>query len=553
VISGDVSKGARNTRQFPFWVWLESRTGVGGSIRKFLMEDIPASAGWPQVFGSVALFLVLTQALTGVLLAINYAPSHDEAYRSVTYVMREVTAGKMIRGLHHWGASFMVVCVVLHMAQVFLYGAYKKPREVTWILGVLLLLLTLAFGLTGYLLPWDNRAYWATMVTVRIASQAPWAGPYLVKLAGASEQLGALTLSRFYALHVLILPAATAVLIGFHLYLVRRHGVTPGAEPVGQSSKFYPRQVFRDVLAIFVTFVILFAAAALLDVPIERMADPTDTSYVPRPDWYFLFLFQMLKVFRGSLEPIGSIGLPTLAVLALFVVPFVDRTRVQRVRQRITAMGILVLATALWGALTAGAIASSPHQAASAALEGISTQATQFAPDELAGLGLFRREKCGDCHNLVSGEPKEGPNLAGADLQKPREWRIVHFNQSNREAKHEKTGGSHLSLAELNALSVLLAKLTAEHGGELEQALQPLIDGAEVYTTHACGSCHRVNGSGGEIGPSLNGLATRRSKDWILRHFAAPQALSPGSVMPPYHFSKTEEDAIMTYLLSLPQ
>ena len=122
------------------------------------MEDIPASAGWPQVFGSVALFLLLTQALTGILLAINYSASRDEAYRSVTYIMREVTAGRMIRGLHHWGASFMIVGVVLHMVQVFLYGAYKKPREVTWIVGVLLLLLTLSFGLTGYLLPWDNRA-----------------------------------------------------------------------------------------------------------------------------------------------------------------------------------------------------------------------------------------------------------------------------------------------------------------------------------------------------------------------------------------------------------
>ena len=533
--------------------WLESRTGVETSVRSFLMEDIPASAGWPQVFGSVALFLVLTQALTGVLLAINYTPSHDEAYRSVTYVMREVTAGRMIRGLHHWGASFMIVCVVLHMLQVFLYGAYKKPREITWLVGVLLFLLTLAFGLTGYLLPWDNRAYWATMVTMRIASQAPLAGPYLVKLLGAADQLGALTLSRFYALHVLILPAATAALIGFHLYLVRRHGVTPGPAPRGLDEKFYPRQAFRDVLAIFVTFLILFVTAALIDAPVERMADPTDTAYVPRPDWYFLFLFQTLKVVRGPLEPIGSIGLPTLAVLALLAVPFLDRTTVRRVRQRITAIAIAVLSIVIWGSLTLGAIVGSPPEGAPAALEGIPAQATQFSPDELAGVGLFRRERCGVCHNLVDGEPKEGPNLAGADLQKPREWRIVHFNRSNRETTGAQGGASHLSLAELNALSVLLAKLTAEHGRELEQAPQRLIEGAEVYTAHACGSCHRVNGSGGEIGPSLNGLAARRNREWILKHFAAPQALSPGSVMPPYKFSKTEEGAILTYLLSLPQ
>jgi ubiquinol-cytochrome c reductase cytochrome b subunit len=533
--------------------WLESRTGAETSVRQFLMEDIPASAGWPQVFGSVALFLLLTQALTGILLAINYAASPDESYRSVTYIMREVTAGRMIRGLHHWGASFMIVGVVLHMAQVFLYGAYKKPREVTWIVGVFLLLLTLSFGLTGYLLPWDNRAYWATMVTVHIASQAPLAGSYLVKLAGAKEQLGALTLSRFYALHVLILPGATAVLIAFHLFLVRRHGVAPAAETRASGQKFYPRQAFRDVVAVFITFVILFLAAALVDAPIDRMADPTDTAYVPRPDWYFLFLFQTLKVFRGPLESIGSIGLPTLAVLALFAVPFVDRTTLRRVRQRVTAIAIIALSAAIWGALTFAAVAGSPPSTTPGALPGIPIQSTQFPADELAGVGLFRRERCGVCHNLVSGEPKEGPNLAGADLQKPREWRIVHFNNPNRQLRGAGAGVSRLPLAELNALSVLLAKLTAEHGRELEQAPQSLIDGAEVYAAHACGSCHRVNGSGGEIGPSLNGVALRRSRQWILKHFAAPQTLSPGSVMPPYRFSKTEEDAILTYLLSLPE
>jgi ubiquinol-cytochrome c reductase cytochrome b subunit len=543
-----VSELIRKTRG-----WIESRTGAETSVRKFLMEDIPASAGWPQVFGSVALFLLLTQALTGILLAINYSASRDEAYQSVTYIMREVTAGRMIRGLHHWGASFMIVGVVLHMVQVFLYGAYKKPREVTWIIGVLLLLLTLSFGLTGYLLPWDNRAYWATMVTVHIASQAPLAGPYLVKLAGAGEQLGGLTLSRFYALHVLILPAMTIVLVAFHLFLVRRHGVTPAAEGRGPDQKFYPRQAFRDVLAVFVTFVILFLAAALVDAPIERMADPTDTAYVPRPDWYFLFLFQTLKVFRGPLEAISSIGLPTLAVLALFAVPFVDRTTVRRVRQRVTAIGVVVLSAAIWGALTFAAIAGSPPSPAQGALPGIPIQSTQFPADELAGMGLFRRERCGVCHNLVSGAPKEGPNLAGADLQKPREWRIVHFNHPQQQAMGTAAVVSRLPLTELNALSVLLAKLTAEHGRELEEVPQPLIDGAEVYAAHACGSCHRVNGSGGEIGPSLNGVALRRDRQWILKHFATPQALSPGSVMPPYRFSKTEEDAILTYLLSLPE
>ncbi len=156
--------------------WLDNRTGVETAVRNFLYEDIPASSGWHQVLGSVALFLFLTQAFTGALLAFNYAPTPGDAYNSLRYILTEVTAGRLMRGLHHWGASMMIVIVVLHMTQVFLWGAYKKPREATWMVGVVLLLVTLAYGLTGYLLPWDNRAYWGTVVTTQIAATGSPAG-----------------------------------------------------------------------------------------------------------------------------------------------------------------------------------------------------------------------------------------------------------------------------------------------------------------------------------------------------------------------------------------
>jgi len=156
--------------------WLDHRTGVETAIRNFLYEEIPASSGWRHVFGSIAVFLFLTQAFTGALLAFNYAPTPGDAYNSLRYILTELTGGRLIRGLHHWGASMMIVVVVLHMVQVFLWGAYKKPREATWMLGVVLFLLTLAYGLTGYLLPWDNRAYWGTVVTTQIAASAPLLG-----------------------------------------------------------------------------------------------------------------------------------------------------------------------------------------------------------------------------------------------------------------------------------------------------------------------------------------------------------------------------------------
>ena len=157
--------------------WLEERTGVESAVKHFFYEDIPDSSGWHQVFGSVAMFAFLVQAVTGILLALNYAPTPGEAYDSLRYIMMEVTAGRLIRGIHHWAASLMIIVVVLHMIQAFLWGAYKKPREATWISGVVLLLLTLAYGLSGYLLPWDNRAYWGTVVTTQIVGLAPGVAP----------------------------------------------------------------------------------------------------------------------------------------------------------------------------------------------------------------------------------------------------------------------------------------------------------------------------------------------------------------------------------------
>src|SRR6476620_8817403 len=242
--------------------WLENRTGIQTAVQKFLYEDIPASSGWRHVLGSVAVFMFLVQAFTGALLAFNYAPTPGEAYNSLRYILTELTGGRLIRGLHHWGASMMIVVVVLHMVQVFLWGAYKKPREATWMIGVVLLLLTLGYGLTGYLLPWDNRAYWGTVVATQIAGSAPGAGPYVSQLLGGEGGIGVVTFARFYAIHVLILPPITMMLIGVHVYLVRRHGVAPAPDDETRTKKkFYPEQVFKDTVAIFVAFAILFALA----------------------------------------------------------------------------------------------------------------------------------------------------------------------------------------------------------------------------------------------------------------------------------------------------
>src|SRR3954470_483935 len=344
--------------------WLDPRTGVQTAVHNFLYEDIPASSGWRQVFGSVAIFFFMTQAFTGALLAFNYAPTPGDAYNSLRYILTELTAGRIMRGLHHWGASMMIVVVVLHMVQVFLFGSYKKPREATWMIGVVLFLLTLAYGLTGYLLPWDNRAYWGTVVTTQIVAQAPLLGPYLSRLLGGDGAVGVVTFARFYGLHVLLLPPATLFLVAIHVYLVRKHGVAPlPGDEVLPKKRFYPVQVFKDTVAIFVAFAILFALAVAVRVPLEQLADPTDTTYIPRPEWYFLFLFQTLKLFSGPLEVVGSVVLPGLAVLALILVPFIDRGAMVKVPRRVAAIAVVVLAGVGWGVLTLAAVKSTPKEA----------------------------------------------------------------------------------------------------------------------------------------------------------------------------------------------
>jgi ubiquinol-cytochrome c reductase cytochrome b subunit len=538
--------------------WLDHRTGIETAIRNFLYEEIPASSGWHQVFGSIAVFLFLVQAFTGALLAFNYAPTPGDAYNSLRYILTEVTGGHLIRGLHHWGASMLIVVVVLHMTQVFLYGAYKKPREATWMVGVVLLLLTMAYGLTGYLLPWDNRAYWGTVVATQIATHIPLVGPYMSRLLGGDNAVGVVTFARFYGLHVLLLPPATALLIATHIYLVRKHGVAPApGDEVKSRKKFYPRQAFIDTVAIFGAFVILFVMAVAVRVPLERLADPTDTTYIPRPDWYFLFLFQTLKFFDGPLAVVGSVILPSLAVLALLVIPFVDRQQAMRVARRTVAIGAAALAFLGWAGLTAAAIVTTPKPDNTVVIDyGAPTDWIELSPQELAGIGYFRRENCASCHSLEAGKPGApsgpGPDLASVPIKKTAAWMIEHFKHPAAMVPGSSMPAIQLTDAQLNALAAFLLRLTPRNAEALSHAPDFAVQAALLFQTKNCGSCHQVNGVGMNMGPPLNGLARRRAKTWVAQHFANPQALSPGSFMPPYQLSQREMDNLVAYLFALP-
>ena len=558
--------------------WLEHRTGIETAVKSFLYEDIPASSGWHQAFGSVAVFAFLMQVVTGILLAFNYAPTPGDAYNSLKYIVTELTGGSIIRGLHHWGASMMIVTVILHMVQVFVWGAYKKPRETTWMLGVVLMLLTLAYGLTGYLLPWDNRAYWGTVVTTNIAAQAPVAGPYLARLLGGEGSIGVVTFARFYAMHVLLLPPLTMLLIGLHVYLVRKHGVTPQADETALPKKFFPEQVFKDTTAVFFYFVALVILAVAVKVPLGQLADPTDTAFVPRPEWYFLFLFQTLKFFEGPLEVVGTVVLPTLAILVLFLIPFVDRSKAIRVTRRTTAMGAVLLAGLGWGALTMAALRSTPPEAEATTASKTVLQGTpqvslqpaplvaetrrsvalaaqtwqQLSPEELAGIGYFRSEKCASCHSPASNPKTRGGDLTRIPMRKTAAWMIDHFKRPSQMVPGTSMPPVQLTDAQLSALAAFLLKLNPANAAALHSAPQFVVEGAIVYQANDCASCHRVNGQGTELGPALDGVASRHPREWIEAHFHDPAKMSPGSPMPAFNFNERDMDRITSYLMALP-
>jgi quinol-cytochrome oxidoreductase complex cytochrome b subunit len=215
--------------------WVDERTGLGPFARGFMFRKTPKGTNWFYTLGSATMFAFVSQAVTGVFLAMYYRPSADEAYTSIEHINNEVFAGELVRGMHRWGATVMTILIFLHMGRTFFFGAYKYPRELNWIIGVVLLILTMAMGFTGYLLPFDQRSFWATVVGVNINASGPIVGPYLADFLRGGSEFGATTLSRFYAIHMLLIPGLIAALIGAHLYLVAKLGTT--APPWLQAEK----------------------------------------------------------------------------------------------------------------------------------------------------------------------------------------------------------------------------------------------------------------------------------------------------------------------------
>ncbi len=374
--------------------WLDERTSLSAGGRWMLFRKIPKGTNWFYTLGSATMFAFLSQAVTGVFLAMYYDPSATRAYESIRYLTNEVFLGEFVRGMHKWGSTVMVILIFLHMARTFFFGAYKYPRELNWVVGVVLLILTLMMSFTGYLLPFDQRSYWATTVGVAINGTGPLVGPYLSDFLRAGpgvrrDDAGALLRDP----HARCCPAMVAgpdrrAPVPRRAPRDDRAAVDPrrheprAAQGIGvnqvekeaylreysilksQGKPFFPYAVAKDGLMACVVMASIIAMAIIFGAELGPKVDPTTTTYVPRPEWYFYFLFEVLRIIKpSSLTPLAAIGVPTLCMILLFLLPFYDRSPERRPERRPIAMAAALFTIAAMAFLTyEGAVAGSPNQ-----------------------------------------------------------------------------------------------------------------------------------------------------------------------------------------------
>ena len=317
------------------WTWLDERIGLAELEKLAKKKQVPVHRhGLWYYFGGMTLFLFVVQVASGILLLFYYRPSAEEAYESVQFLMAEVEFGWLIRSIHAWSANLMIFALFVHLFSVLLLKAYRPPREVTWFSGVALLAIALGFGFTGYLLPWNELAYFATKVGTEITGAIPVLGRFLVRLLRGGDEVTGATLTRFYGIHVAVLPALVTLILGLHLYLVQKHGmsVPPGVERRGgatRSMPFVPNFLLRDIVGWLSALAILAALAAFLPAELSRKADPFAPAPVGiKPEWYFMFMFQTLKYLPSHIlglegEIVGILGFG-LAGLVLLLIPFLD-------------------------------------------------------------------------------------------------------------------------------------------------------------------------------------------------------------------------------------
>jgi len=467
--------------------WLNRRTGLDALLRAALDEPVPGGARLAYIFGSGLLFIFLSQIITGVFLALYYVPSADHAHTTVAYITKSVTAGSFLRSLHAYGASAMVVVLLLHLSQTYIYGAYKGRRELLWLSGCVLFVLVLAMAFTGYLLPWDQRAYFATAVGTNAASEIPWIGESLKRMMRGGTEMGTLTISRFFVAHVFLIPACIFALIASHIFLFRKAGAAgPVTEnpykPEQKSEPFYPRQVLMDLSLTALLIVGLGLLCFMVPASLGPAANPADTQYIPRPEWYYLPIFQWLKYWHGAASVVGILIIPTVLVLAIIALPFLDRSIERRPWKRPVAIA-----------------------------------AYAFVLFMLLGLGL--RSQYLDKH-----DPGVAQQLA---KQKTEE-----------EEYMRKPFEPELSSASLLAANVALADPLAAKG-------------KTIFEAQSCNACHGDGGVGTAAGPALVGIAAKLPPDRVAELLKRPTTKMTAGGMPDVNLPPDDLKALVAFLESL--
>ncbi len=335
------------TKHTGIYGWLDERTGIDALINETLNEPIPGGARFAYVFGSALIFIFLSQVVTGIFLSLYYVPSADHAHTTVAYITKQVAAGGFIRSVHAYGSSAMVILLLLHITQTFLYGAYKGKREVLWLSGCVLFALVLCMAFTGYLLPWDQKAYFATAVGTNIAGEVPFVGAWIKSLMRGGVDMGTLTLSRFFVAHVMVIPAGIFGVIAAHVLFFRKAGSAGPinehpVEPKLPAEMFYPRQVVMDAIVSLGIIAVMAFIAKTMPFELGPKANPSDTSYLPRPEWYYIPIFQWLKYWPGALSFLGVVVIPGIVAFAFASLPFLDRSMERRPWKRPIAVGTYV-------------------------------------------------------------------------------------------------------------------------------------------------------------------------------------------------------------------
>lgn len=451
--------------------WVDDRLGLSASWLPFLRHPVPRNVNWWYVLGSATLVAFVAQIVTGVALAFTYIPAPNAAYESLDFITHRAVLGNVVRGIHYFGASAMVILVVAHTIRVFLMGSYKFPREMNWITGVLLLLLTLGMGFTGQLLRWNQDAYWAIVVAAEQAGRTPLIGPGLVQLIVAGQVVGEATLTRFYATHVFLLPALMFALIGIHLYLVGRHGISEpprAGEPVdrrtyreryreilAQGVPFWPDAAWRDaVFAVAVGAIVVLLAVFVGAPELGERADPTVMDANPRPDWYFLWYFALLSLTPPNLEDVVIIGFPAVVMLALLALPLLAPTGERSPRRRplaVASVGAALLAVGILlhiGYRAPWSPKLHPEPLPAAVLQGLPEPA-------LIGASLFQTKGCLNCHTMAGSGGRKGPDLTDVGDRLDMGALVTRIVSGGHAMP---AYGTVLTPDEIDALSVFLAQ-----------------------------------------------------------------------------------------------